>query len=101
MRPAVPARFCSVNAVQPRPHPAQRAEDMSSFRVGCHVVFTCDQGPGSEHKEGDTGKIVEFDKDGDPVIFAHSWDRTFNLYRSVFEHMRVVSEDEYERLTKG
>ena len=74
----------------------QVAEDMSNFRVNTKMVFTRDSA--NKHKKGDTAKIVEFDKDGDPVIFADSWNRTFSHYRKIFEDVQVVSEDEYEKL---
>ena len=69
----------------------------TNFHVGCTVLVTEDIGEG-QHVTGDLGKIVDFDKDGDPEIFFDAWNKTFKKYRVVLKKMKVISGAEASRL---
>ena len=64
------------------------------------MLVTEDIGEG-QHVTGDLGKIVDFDKDGDPEIFFDAWNKTFNKYRVVLKKMKVISGAEASRLRKN
>jgi hypothetical protein len=83
---------------------SSRRDMSTNFEVGCAVLvtrnFACTE-KAEHHLKGDIGKIVGFNKDGDPEIFFDSWNMTFIFGGTVFNDLKVISGEEASRLRKN